>query len=62
MLYSEYKVILWEALISRDLDGEISSCLQESGCTLPRPFSRRNVFCLPFQRKINFIGNQGLDF
>lgn len=29
---------------------------------LALPFSRKNVFCLCFQRKINFVGSQGLDF
>lgn len=28
---------------------------------LALPFSRRNVFCSPFQGKINFIDDQGLD-
>lgn len=29
---------------------------------LALPFPRKNVFCLCFQRKIKFVGNQGLDF
>lgn len=29
---------------------------------LTLPFLRKNVFCFSFQRNINFIGHQGLDF